>query len=277
MHSSTNSASPDPLNSIFATGDLSIKRFVNCAVFVISALAVLCAATPSSAQDEEFFIGQIVQTAARFCNNTMLEANGQVVSIAPYYTVLFAVYGTRFGGDGQTTFGLPDLTGSESNPSSFETFGLRWCVAATRGRFPTRSVSPSFESAPSGLIISVGGDFCPETWRETASAPQPKIGQITHCEAGTGSMTDFEWYTAQIFTINSQTCPSIAVPANGASLDGVLDRTRHGPYRSSLVTLFGKTYGSGAGGGNYLVPDIASPGPGQMSCIVRWGKDPYTN
>lgn len=38
-------------------------------------------------------------------------ADGQVLSIASH-SALFSLYGTSFGGDGRSTFGLPDLRGA---------------------------------------------------------------------------------------------------------------------------------------------------------------------
>lgn len=46
--------------------------------------------------------------AGNFAPRGWMYCNGQLVSIAQM-TALFALLGTTFGGDGQTTFGLPDL------------------------------------------------------------------------------------------------------------------------------------------------------------------------
>ena len=40
-----------------------------------------------------------------------MDCEGQLLNIAPYQ-MLFALIGTEFGGDGRTTFALPDLRGS---------------------------------------------------------------------------------------------------------------------------------------------------------------------
>ena len=44
---------------------------------------------------------------------------------------LFALLGTNFGGDGRTTFALPDLRGKEPVPST------QYCIAL-QGIFPSR-------------------------------------------------------------------------------------------------------------------------------------------
>ena len=56
------------------------------------------------------FIGEIRPMAIGFTPAGWLECSGQLAPIAQY-NVLYAVIGTAYGGDGQTTFGLPDLRG----------------------------------------------------------------------------------------------------------------------------------------------------------------------
>lgn len=56
----------------------------------------------------EPFIGQIIQFAGNFQIRGYAFCNGQLLSIAQN-TALFSILGTTYGGNGQTTFGLPDL------------------------------------------------------------------------------------------------------------------------------------------------------------------------
>jgi microcystin-dependent protein len=58
----------------------------------------------------EFYIALIFQFGGNFAPLGSLFCNGQLVSIAEY-TALFALVGTTYGGDGVTTFALPDLRG----------------------------------------------------------------------------------------------------------------------------------------------------------------------
>ena len=58
----------------------------------------------------EPFVGQIIMTGFNFAPRGYLLCNGQLMSIAQN-TALFSLLGTQFGGDGQTTFGLPNLQG----------------------------------------------------------------------------------------------------------------------------------------------------------------------
>lgn len=54
------------------------------------------------------FIGQIILFAGNFAPSGWALCNGQLMSIAQN-TALFSILGTTYGGDGVTTFGLPDL------------------------------------------------------------------------------------------------------------------------------------------------------------------------
>ncbi|MBK6937496.1 MAG: phage tail protein [Chitinophagaceae bacterium] len=55
-------------------------------------------------------IAEIRMFAGNFAPRSWAFCNGQLLSIAQY-TAVFALLGTTFGGNGQTTFALPDLRG----------------------------------------------------------------------------------------------------------------------------------------------------------------------
>ena len=56
------------------------------------------------------FIGEIKMFAGNFPPRGYAFCDGQLISIAQN-TALFSLLGTQYGGDGQTTFALPDLRG----------------------------------------------------------------------------------------------------------------------------------------------------------------------
>lgn len=58
----------------------------------------------------EPFIGQIMQVGFSFAPRGWALCAGQLMSI-PQNAALFSLLGTTFGGNGQTTFGLPDARG----------------------------------------------------------------------------------------------------------------------------------------------------------------------
>jgi microcystin-dependent protein len=58
----------------------------------------------------EPFLGQIIMVGFNFAPRGWAFCNGQILSIAQN-TALFSLLGTTYGGNGQTTFALPDLRG----------------------------------------------------------------------------------------------------------------------------------------------------------------------
>jgi microcystin-dependent protein len=58
----------------------------------------------------EPFLGQIRMFAGNFAPRSNAFCNGQLLPISQN-TALFSLLGTTYGGDGRTTFGLPDLRG----------------------------------------------------------------------------------------------------------------------------------------------------------------------
>lgn len=56
------------------------------------------------------YLGMIKAFAGNFVPRDYLACNGQLLGIQQY-SALFALLGTTYGGNGQSTFGLPDLRG----------------------------------------------------------------------------------------------------------------------------------------------------------------------
>ncbi|ARE39178.1 Microcystin dependent protein [Rhodovulum sp. P5] len=82
---------------------------LSAALLACAALLAPLAATPAKAGAEPF-IGEIMMVGYTFCPRSWAEANGQLLPISEY-SALFSLYGTTYGGDGRTTFALPDLRG----------------------------------------------------------------------------------------------------------------------------------------------------------------------
>ena len=66
-------------------------------------------AAPAKAGDSPW-LGEIAMFGGNFCPRGWAAADGQLLAISQY-SALFALYGTIYGGDGRTTFALPDLRG----------------------------------------------------------------------------------------------------------------------------------------------------------------------
>ena len=59
---------------------------------------------------QDAYLGDIKMTAVNFNQRSWMPCEGQLLSIAENQA-LFSLLGTNYGGDGRTSFGLPDLRG----------------------------------------------------------------------------------------------------------------------------------------------------------------------
>jgi len=74
-----------------------------------AAASSLALAAPEATSQEDY-LGEVMLVGFNFCPRGTLPAEGQLLSINQN-TALFSLYGTIYGGDGRTTFALPDLRG----------------------------------------------------------------------------------------------------------------------------------------------------------------------
>ena len=82
-------------------------------ISIVTLLFTTFAITPaksSFAQASEPFVGQLALVGFNFCPRGWLSADGQLLDISQNQA-LFSLFGTIYGGDGRTTFALPDLRG----------------------------------------------------------------------------------------------------------------------------------------------------------------------
>lgn len=91
-----------------------MTHLTQTATWAVSALALTAAAlaAPNTARaDSQPFVGEIAQTGVTgYCPSGWASTDGQLLAIADN-DALFSLLGTTFGGDGRTSFGLPDLRG----------------------------------------------------------------------------------------------------------------------------------------------------------------------
>ncbi len=98
------------------TKNVTSKRTNKAAVLLIalagaSVLMIATNRTPAEeAQGPDPFIGEVTMFAGNFAPRGWAFCDGQLLSISEN-TALFSLLGTTYGGDGRTTFGLPDLRG----------------------------------------------------------------------------------------------------------------------------------------------------------------------
>ena len=75
-------------------------------------------------------LGQIQLFAFNFAPRGWMPCDGATLQISQY-TAVFSLVGTTYGGDGKSTFSLPNLKGKEPIP------GALYCICM-EGIFPSR-------------------------------------------------------------------------------------------------------------------------------------------
>jgi microcystin-dependent protein len=115
----------------------------------------------------EAYLGEIRMFGGNFAPVGWLPCNGQLLSIAEN-NALYSLLGTTYGGDGQTTFGLPDLRGRmpiHAQPSfAVGTAGGSEAVMLVAANLPAHShtVAASTvvgtDDAPTGNVWANSGD-----------------------------------------------------------------------------------------------------------------------
>lgn len=80
---------------------------------------------------EEVLVGSINLFPYSFTPMGWVCCNGQLLSVMEYQA-LFSLIGNTYGGNGQTTFGVPNLNGAQPLPT------IRYYIA-TEGIYPSRS------------------------------------------------------------------------------------------------------------------------------------------
>ncbi|WP_158548586.1 tandem-95 repeat protein [Parvularcula marina] len=182
-------------------------------------------------------IGMIHRFAGNFEPNGMLECDGRLLSIAQY-SALFAVIGTTYGGDGQTTFALPDLRG-------------RTIVGAGNGLNPGDVIGEDDTTlTEDNLPLSVGGNNDPFTNQGPALALNMLVALqgLFPSQSGGGGGPDSSVATlGQVVAFAGN-----FIPGNWALANGAILNISQNP---ALFALLGTTYG-GNGQTNFALPDL---------------------
>jgi microcystin-dependent protein len=122
----------------------------------------------------EPFLGQIMLVPYNFAQRGWAFCNGQILSIAQN-TALFSLLGTTFGGNGQTTFALPDLRGRVPM-SSGQGSGLQDYELGQVGGSETQTLTVSQMPIHNHLVTAL---------TDTVAAPAPATNFLATAPRGT--------------------------------------------------------------------------------------------
>ena len=100
---------------------MTLRKALLSSIAPAAMVSASLVATPAHAGAEPY-IGEIVAYGFNFCPRGWAAASGQLLSIAQN-TALFSILGTTYGGNGQTTFALPDLRGRVAMGDGSSVFG----------------------------------------------------------------------------------------------------------------------------------------------------------
>jgi microcystin-dependent protein len=176
------------------------------------------------------FLGQIATFAGTFAPAGWTVANGQVLTIASN-TALYSILGTTYGGNGTTTFALPNLTGrvavgADASLPLGSTAGAASTLltnAQTHGT-PVSNVQPSLAV---NYLIATSGTFPSRSGASSFNSTSPVLGQIS-AFAGTFAPAGWAFANGQVLSIASNT---------------------------ALFSILGTTYG-GNGTTTFALPDL---------------------
>lgn len=145
----------------------------------------------------EPFVGQIQPFGFNFPPRGWALCDGALLPINNY-TAVFSLLGTTFGGDGRTTFGLPDLrgrsivhvgTGPGLSPISWgersgaETIALNTAHMPAHNHVTTMNLGGTAEESGAGHFIGSSGTIFAE---DAQSGSHLNAGAITSANTGGG-------------------------------------------------------------------------------------------
>ena len=102
--------------------------------FLIAAAAV-CLSAASATAHYPTFLGEITTFGTNFCPDGYLPTDGRLLSITEN-DLLFNLLSNTYGGDGQTTFGLPMMSVTAAPTAASEATPIKVCISIS-GIYPT--------------------------------------------------------------------------------------------------------------------------------------------
>lgn len=121
------------------------------------------------------YVGEIRLFAGDYAPRDWALCNGAILSVQ-HYTALFSIIGNMYGGDGKTTFALPNLSGKAPMGQGTGSGLTPRAIAASVGKVTETLLvdqMPSHSHAPSASNATSGGVSDPTNmiWGGKASVP----------------------------------------------------------------------------------------------------------
>ena len=143
-----------------------IRRITKGALFAGAvAMGASFGLQPNTANASEPFIGQIQYFGFNFAPRGWASCNGAILPISQN-TALFSLLGTIYGGDGETTFGIPDMRGRVPihfgqgpglSPRTIGNKNGRETVMLTTNQIPSHNHPLQGSASPATAVSPAGG------------------------------------------------------------------------------------------------------------------------
>lgn len=130
---------------------MKTKRFIAA---LSAATALMAVAEGPAMAGPDPYVGEIMMIGGNFCPLGWMDADGRLLPITQY-SALYSLFGTMYGGDGRTSFGVPDLrsrvpvgigTGPGLTPVSQGQKAGQEQVVLNQGQLPTHTHSATSEA-----------------------------------------------------------------------------------------------------------------------------------
>lgn len=163
------------------------RHWLQCAgVWGVTVVAVVSAGAVHAQVDP--FIGQLMPIANSFCPMGSVEANGQIMPIRAN-TALFSLLGTTYGGNGSTTFAVPDLQGRaavhEGQGPGLSSMGLGETMGQDQILLSTSNMPAHTHSLTFSASTSAATHSAPASGRQLAQSQNAGI----YADAGGAATT----------------------------------------------------------------------------------------
>jgi microcystin-dependent protein len=168
----------------------------------------------------EFYVGQIIMFGGNFAIRGFALCNGQLIPISQN-SALFSILGTTYGGDGQTTFALPDLRGRvpiHTGGPHGQGPGLSRYNLGQRGGAEDKTLTQA--EMPSHTHSANAKNSKLVVQNSTAGEDTPNGSSFLANPRSTGGVTTISYTqdTSASVAINGPTQPEITVGGAGGSL-----------------------------------------------------------
>lgn len=137
------------------------------------------------------FLGEIRVFSGNYAPKNWAFCNGQLLAIANY-EALYMLIGTTFGGDGTSTFALPDLRGRvamhQSPDYGFASNGGTETVTLTEAQLPAHTHAVIASNEPGTLPAPGGNTFWANSTLSQYSTTMPPNGAMSEAAISTAGL-----------------------------------------------------------------------------------------